>query len=347
MKVLHLTHYYDPHIGGVEKHVSRVVAHHAAEGIESTIITKLHQESLPRTEVIKGTMVIRIPVASEVFKWSHKLSVWWQIWKLRNSILQADIIQIHDVFWWILPVLPLVRIKQKKVFMTFHGYEGNELPTWKQKLAHKSAAVLTDGSLCIGGFHQKWYGVTPTLVSFGAVTAPAHWIVQKKKRTHKKRAVFLGRLEADNGILMYLEALRKLDTTGGWSLDVYGEGSLRKKAEAFAARHKLTVRFHGFVKNADALLGKYDVAFVSRYLSILEALAAKVPVIAYSHNELTKTYIEETPFAKWITVSSSATEVTEQLLHVSELSTEASGWARSQTWQLLSNVYLQLWKTKK
>ena len=89
------------------------------------------------------------------------------------------------------------------------------------------------------------------------------------------------------------------------------------------------------------------MAFVSRYLSILEALAVKVPVIAYSHNELTKTYIEETPFAKWITVSSSATEVAEQLQHVSELSTEASGWARSQTWQLLSNVYLQLWKTKK
>jgi hypothetical protein len=53
------------------------------------------------------------------------------MWNNRDLIKEADIIHCHDVFFWYLPFRFL--FPQKKVYIPFHGYEGNNPPN-KRKI---------------------------------------------------------------------------------------------------------------------------------------------------------------------------------------------------------------------
>ena len=60
----------------------------------------------------------------------------------------------------------------KKVYTTFHGYEGNSIPTKKAILMHKISEKLSNGNICIGDFLEKWYGTKATYISYGATEIP-------------------------------------------------------------------------------------------------------------------------------------------------------------------------------
>ena len=158
MKVLMMCRLYWPHVGGVEKHVQKITDI-LSKKHQITIVCEKHDPKLPDYEVNRGVAIYRIGGEGKLFIWK-----WW--FRHLNLINDADIIHIHDVFFWFLPFrLPYW---SKKVFMTFHGYEGVSAPNWKQILWHKLAAWLTRGNICIGDFHKKWYGVKPDFVSYGA-----------------------------------------------------------------------------------------------------------------------------------------------------------------------------------
>ncbi len=166
MKVLFMSRLYYPHIGGVEKHVEKI-SDILSKKHEITIVSERHEPKLPEYEKRGRVKIFRIPLPDRVGEKSKK---WW-IWKWwlahLQIIKQSDIIHIHDVFFWFLPFrLPYWH---KKVYMTFHGYEGTDAPGIKQILWHQMAAKLTRGNICIGDFHQKWYKVMPDVVSYGAV----------------------------------------------------------------------------------------------------------------------------------------------------------------------------------
>ncbi|MDO8487817.1 MAG: glycosyltransferase family 4 protein [bacterium] len=167
MRALMMCRLCRPHVGGVEKHVAEICRSLSHKGYEITIICEKHDEKLPDHEEKDGMELYRIPLPSRVGEKSKKWLI-WKWWLHHSSLLrQADVIHIHDVFYWFLPFrLPFWN---KKVYMTFHGYEGNDSPTLKQIFWHRIAAGLTQGNICIGDFHKKWYGVKPDDVSYGAV----------------------------------------------------------------------------------------------------------------------------------------------------------------------------------
>jgi glycosyltransferase involved in cell wall biosynthesis len=158
MKILFLSRLYLPHVGGVEKHVQQISRILSARH-EIKIITEKHDPGLKDIEKIEGIEVHRMPQGGkkEIWKWmkKHKHLLDW-----------ADVIHVHDVYFWILPYR--LRNWSKKTFITFHGYEGSEAPKIKQIIWHKIGEWLTRGNLCIGGFHQEWYKVKPTFTSYGA-----------------------------------------------------------------------------------------------------------------------------------------------------------------------------------
>ncbi|KKU93105.1 MAG: Glycosyltransferase, group 1 family protein [Candidatus Amesbacteria bacterium GW2011_GWC1_48_10] len=165
MKVLFMSRLYYPHIGGVEKHIEKI-SDILSKRHEITIVCEQHDPNLPEYEKKGRVKIYRIPLPDGV---GEKAKKWW-IWKwwLTNLrlIKQADIIHIHDVFFWFLPFrLPY---RSKKVFITFHGYEGFNPPSVRKIFWHKLAEYLTRGNICIGDFHQKWYQVKPDFVSYGA-----------------------------------------------------------------------------------------------------------------------------------------------------------------------------------
>lgn len=343
MRLVHLARLYYPHVGGVEKHLQKINEQFLKIGHSVTVITQRYDLNLPESETLNNVNIVRLTSMTKIVgikqKTLFKLKTWWHIFKNLNILFQADIIHVHDVMWWLIPFYPFL---WKKIYITFHGYEGNQEPNGRQFFWHILASKLSRGNICVGGFHAKWYKIKPTITTFGAVEA-LDQKNNKKFAKNKNSIIFIGRLSADNGILNYLEALKILKNKGhDFSLDVYGDGPLLKKAQKYVKKHGLKVVFHGFVANAQQFLPKYNLAFVSRYLVILEAFSAKVKVIAQYNNQIKKDYLELSPFNKWLDIVSSGNEIAEAVLE-NKSSNKAKNWVDKQTWTKMANTYLKLW----
>jgi len=337
-KLLFLTRLYLPHGGGVEKHVYEISKILSVK-YQITIVTEQHDKNLLEHEICPEAEIYRIPVfnISEKFK---KFVIWKWIWLHRQLFLTTNIIHIHDVFFWYLPIRLLYLSSNS--YMTFHGYENVNGPNPIQKFWHQLAAVLTKGNICIGGFHAKWYGVIPTYTSFGAVD-----IQLQKQLKRSNKAIYIGRLAEDTGVMSYLESVR----FSLMSLDVYGAGPLQNQAKKFVADNKLPVSFFGFVPKASASIEKYQISFTSGYLGILESLLSQTPVVSYYQSALKKDYLYETPFSKFIKIVHSPQEIakaTSEILQnptsMKEAVQSGYNWAREQTWDQMCSLYLKLWQ---
>lgn len=324
-----------PDKGGVETHVHGVVNELNTRGYKQTIITLSNESASP----YKIATVIRIKASENEGSFQYKLAVWRGMWSNVQLLVTADVIQVHDVFWWMLPFLPLV---WGKVYMTFHGYEPPGPPTFVQKFWHRLAALFAKRSLGIGSIHQKWYGVLPDVISYGAVGNEAYTTlqpIQGKKARAKSRILFLGRISEDIGIRAYLQAIQIKPI----QLDVYGEGDQMDESKKFVQRHKLPVKFMGNVVNAATQIRRYDIVFASSYLAILESLSVGKPVIAFYDNPLKRDYLMNTPFANWITLVNSSADIAAAISSVTSPPKEAVAWARAQTWSKLADTYEQVW----
>lgn len=354
-KILHLAKFYEPHGGGVENHLREVNRVLTKTGHKIKVITFQHDSNLALQEKIKlnghsHVEVVRIPVNSFKSKFLgfsnidflektlFKIKLWTWILKNYKLFLEADIIQIHDVFWWIWPLYPLIYYK---TFITFHGYEGNQAPGKRQIWWHRLASYASKANLCIGGFHRKWYGVSPSLVSFGAVGKLKPSL---KKFSKNKRIIFVGRLAHDNGILEYLWGFKLLvEKDKNWVLDIYGDGPLLPECKKFIKKHNLPVKMHGFVKNAGDQIMGYDIAFVSRYLAIIEALASGVRVVAHHNNAIKFDYLKLSPFARWIEIVRTPAQIHKAISKEKELVRVARRWACLQTWEKMVAKYKKVW----
>jgi len=346
MKVVFLVRRYLPSVGGVERHVEFVAKalRELRTDIDLTIITEQHDASLALHEVAEGVHVYRVPVTSSA---NTKAEIWGWLDEHFELLSSADVIHVHDVFFWLFPSLLSLN---SKVCMTFHGYEPPGPPNWKQRAWHQLAELYSEKNICVGGFHQKWYGVDPSITTFGAVTVNEQRLRSKKTKTpstKKKKLLFVGRLESDTGIWSYLESLARLQKVNAQfqvQLDVIGDGPLRTQLESYVKHSGLPVQFLGPKAVNTQLYQQYDCSLVSGYLTILESLAAGVPVISTYSTALKQDYLCDTPFAKWITVAAPGVELDEAILRSHTLAPEATAWARQQTWQKLAAQYLHVWE---
>ena len=128
-----------------------------------------------------------------------------------------------------------------------------------------------------------------------------------------KTAIFIGRDHPDNGLFEYRQ---------------------------LAKIYKIKLDEYINVPNADKYLPKYDFAFVSRYLAILEALAAGIPVIAHYNNAIKFDYLNMAPFAKYISIFNDPNKANLTNHHVKA----GQLWARTQTWNKLADIYEKLWQ---
>ncbi len=126
-----------------------------------------------------------------------------------------------------------------------------------------------------------------------------------------KKAIFIGRDSPDTGLAIYRQIPLKLDVFTN-------------------------------VPKASRFIPKYDFAFVSRYLTILEALAAGVPVLAHYNNAIKYDYISMAPFAKYIHIFQDPKKV--NLKFDLKLVKHGQKWARQQTWDKVVNIYEKLWQ---
>jgi len=346
MNILFLARRFYPDVGGVEKHVLEISKHLASQGHKITIITQ-SQNNNKKELSARNIKVVRI---SKHARRNDKLFIWKWFWKNRNLLQAADIIHCHDVFYWYLPFRFLY--PQKPVFTTFHGYESYPIKK-KAILIRKISETLSFGNICIGDFIKKWYYTNPTIVSYGAVdSSKFNTSTSLSARVHnskinKESAVFFGRLDEQTGVETYVNAIEILKKKyPSFEMLVVGDGKYKKRIEK-------KVKVIDFQNNIEKYLQKYHFAFVSRYLSILEAFAAKRLVFAVYDNPVKEDYLRMTPFAKFLILAKNETELANKIEFIlshpqreQAMITHAYQWVQKQTWEQVTNLYLQLWKKR-
>jgi glycosyltransferase involved in cell wall biosynthesis len=339
---------FHPHIGGVETHVKRLTEELIKKEYIIMIVTSRYNQSLLNFEKLNNVNVHR-------FYRTSLPKIWLWIFKHRQLIKKSDIIHCHDfhtfIFWY-LPFRLLYPFKP--VFITFHGHEGVFPIPRTIKLKRKIAEFLTKGNICVGDFIPKWYDTNADFIIYGGVGFPNS---EEGVGDQKNSGVFVGRLESDTGIMTYINALKILKINYGINLevDVCGDGSLRENIEATIKENKLSVKLLGFVDNLLGYMRKNRFAFVSGYLTILEAMINKNLVFAVYENELKKDYLTLMPNSeRTMVIVGSPEELAEKIAHYSknpekanEKINNAYKFAKEKTWEKVADTYIQLWRTKK
>lgn len=335
MKILFLSRYSFPHVGGVEKHIEEIGKRLAKQGHAVTVISEKTSVIYKKNKRSKFK-VFYIPITTAPF--FKKFTIWYWLWKHRSLIHTADVVHCHDVFFWYLPFRFLYF--KKPVYTTFHGYESYPI-RMNALIMRKIAEYLSFGNICIGAFITKWYKTHATFISYGAVKITKGSI---KKNKNKHSALFIGRLDEQTGILDYAKAVKCIrEKIPDFEFLVIGDGKFRKNI-------KKDGKTLGSIKNPQKYLKKYRFAFISRYLSILEAFAERRLVFAMYDNPLKEDYLKMTPFADFIiTVGSPALLAKKVFYYLDHPKEEkkkielAYEWVSKQTWEKLTQTYFSLW----
>jgi glycosyltransferase involved in cell wall biosynthesis len=285
MKILLLTAYYYPRIGGVEYVVRETVKEFKRRGHQVTIITRKHDSKLRDEELVDGITVKRIPHPRG---WKGMWRIWLWLFKNRKLIKQSDLVDCENIspFYWYLPFRFIY--PRKPVFAVFYGYEYpiRRRMVFLRKLAEK----LATDHICGGTYLEKYYGTPCERVVYPIVDMN-HF---RPGRKDNNRACFIGRLHEDTNMMGYLKAVKILKDKYGikLKLDICGDGEQRKELESFAKKNRLDAVFHGLVKNPEKYYKASSIAFSSTAGVTLEAMASKCLVFHLYSNEIVKDLIE-------------------------------------------------------
>jgi glycosyltransferase involved in cell wall biosynthesis len=249
MKILFLSKHQYPHIGGVEKHIQKI-------------------KEILNTKSVNVKIISEEDIKQPHIKYFGLLYIWFWLFKNRKLIAESEIVHIHDVFIWYLPFRFL--FPNKKVYITFHGWEGKwPIPLWNiinKRIANK----LTPGSISVGKYVEKYYGIKVNNVIYGAAEYPAGVRKNnlKKYKKIKNSIVFLGRQDADTGINDFKKWLESQDT-------------------------KYNVKYISNDPNPEKYLITAEYCVPSGYLSYLEAKQYGCKILTFANNPLKVDYWKE------------------------------------------------------
>ena len=337
-KLLFLCRFFWPHIGGVETHVLQLSTELIKRGFDITIITEQHNSGIPLTDEKSGIHIFRIPQESVKNKWA----MWIWMYQHISLINSADIVHAHDVMWWYWPFRFL--FLHKRAYTTFHGYEGANEPHLGAVFSRKLSESLSRKTICVGDWMRKWYHTNPHAVAYGAATCSPASFSQVKPNS----AVFIGRLSEDTGILAYIRAVQFLK--GKFTLDIFGEGPLKQEVLKLIYDSPF-ISYQEETSHPEKELMHHRYAFVSRYLSMIEAQQIGRLVFAQWDTAIKHDYLRSFPTADCIKTFHNPKELMKMLEDIQKNAEKeklfikkAQTWALLQRWTTIADLYEELWK---
>jgi glycosyltransferase involved in cell wall biosynthesis len=200
------------------------------------------------------------------------------------------------------------------------------------------------GNVCIGDFIEKWYKTKPNYVAYGGVGI-SNSKLKIQNKIKQESAVFIGRLDEQTGILTYVEAIERLKKKiPNFGFLIIGDGKPKDEINR-------EIKILKPLNNVSKYFHDYNFAFVSGYLSILEAMVARRLVFAVYNNPLKEDYLRMAPFSKCITISNSSSELVSKVFFYlnnpaekEKLVEKAYAWVQNHTWEKMADVYLKIWK---
>lgn len=276
MKILFLTRFFYPHIGGVEKHVLEISKSLIAKGHDVCILTEKYDKSLKGNEVVCGIKIVRFSFPH--VKLFGLFDVWWQIFVRRKLIVDAQIVHVHDVFIWYFPFRFLY--VQKMVFSTFHGWEGKWPIPWRNVMLRKVSAKLSKGVITVAKGTTKYYNVKSDKIIYGATRKISD--IDYKNSKDKYRIVFVGTLSKNNGLL---SLFAWLDKNKKYHVDFFGDGDLCEICKKYGT-------VHGY-KNPEPFMEKAKICVPCGYLSYIEAKKYGCKIMTFPTTTIMKNYWSE------------------------------------------------------
>lgn len=337
MRILAITPSFYPSIGGVETHVRRVSECLCRRGHEVTVLT--HSDE-PAEDRLGPVIVRRLPRTGFLSAWLVS----------RPLMAAADIVHCHDAYSFLHFYAPSCWLPPRRpAFATFHGYERYPIPGEAVR-RRRFVRARVRNAICIGDYICRWYETSCYAISYGGVDP----VPNPPPLPETPSALFIGRLAEDTSIMLYLEGLAALrqDYNRRLPLTVVGDGPLRPVAERYAQAQGLNARFLGAVEDATPLLAEAQVAFVSGYLAIWQALAHRRLVFAAYENELKRDYLVGFPEAQRVLLMAGSPEELAALLN-DQLADPSAGeairergaqLAAEHTWDRVADLYLAMYR---
>lgn len=257
MKILFIAKHKWPSIGGVEVHVRELSEELRKNNYEITTISE-EDIKYPKIKII------------------GLIYIWFWLFNNRSLITGCNLVHIHDVFIWYLPFRFLY--PNKKVYITFHGWEGKwPIPFWNI-FNKRLANYLCNGSIAVGKYINKYYDVKSDYVIYGGVkkTQKIKDPKTQDKLKIKNTIVWLGRQDPDTGINEFQQKLKD------------------------PKNQKFKVTYITNVKNPEKYLKTAEYCVPSGYLSFLEARRYGCKIMTFANNPLKEDYWNEVKLLKKI-----------------------------------------------
>jgi len=286
MKILFISDFYYPHVGGVTEHIYHLANEFENMGHKVSILTADIQGDLKPDErrVIRLGKSMVIPMNQS----NARLTGWVDLSVLSSVVNDYDVIHIHGI---IAPTLPLLSLKvsRKTNIFTFHpAFESSNLyKIFKGylkhylKRIHGKIAVSTTAKDSIFKYFPDDYRIIPNGVD------PNRFKNSGEKK-NPFEILFVGRIESRKGLQFLVNALPRIKRAFPEVMLTVAGGGYKGMKLNIPSDIKDSIRFLGFVDPTDlpAIFSSASV-FVSPAISgesfgivLLEAMATETPVIA-------------------------------------------------------------------
>lgn len=349
MRIVFFVHRYWPSVGGVEKYTHELAKALTARGHRVDVVAGATSEGLREHDVHEGVAVHRFPALRS--PWRCRL---W-LWRRRPLFVAADVVHVSNThmleyFWRMLGPL----VDRRKVFLTRHGMSCNHPVPESEKARAVRSRLLAAGVVHDGTFIGKWLGVEADLCPDQGLNPTAGELAPVPEPPPTS-AVYIGRLEPDSGIRIYLDGVRRLTRDHGktFSLDVFGDGSLAPALRRRVECERLEVRFHGAIPNAQDRIPDACFAFIDGRMAIQEAMARRRLVIAAFVDPLKRDYIRGESFSPYVIAVGDGEVLAERVAHYidhaehrRDLVARAFQHAQTLSWGKAADAYLALWRER-
>ncbi len=295
MRILHISKYYEPFKGGIEKVIMELACGTVSAGHEVVVLCS-NMNGNYQEDMIEGVKVVRLPRWGVAFSQPLTLSM---MWKAKQWLNWADVIQVHTPN----PLAELsflIQDNKKPLIVTYH------CDVVRQKKLHKIYQPVSERLLqradriTVSTPHHLKY--SPHLENFkdkaqvipfgirakhAQQTLPMKHELKKIKDLYGDYILFIGRLVPYKGVDVLLKAMAEVDE----NLIIIGEGprweawhelrdhlGLEKKVH-FVGAVKDDTQFAAYLHGCHALVLPSVDESEAFGMVLLEAMSCGKPVI--------------------------------------------------------------------
>lgn len=295
MRILHLSKFYYPYRGGIEKVIQELAEAAVRQGHEVTVICS-SEDYRRHDESIHGVRVIRWPRWMSLFSQPITPAVFFE---LKKFIHDFDVVQIHTPN----PMMEYALLKfelKVPLIVTYHCEVLRKTPlnrfyeSVSKRVLEKAQSIVVATSEHLQYSQKlKKFKRKCTVVPFGIAESWSHKTLEMNQRvkeikeTYGRYFLFIGRMVTYKGVNILLEAIRQTNCR----LVLIGKGPLlqdwkRKKSELllddrvfFLDQVESDLDFAAYIHGSDAIVLPSITEAEAFGMVLLEAMACSKPLI--------------------------------------------------------------------